>query len=101
MNHDNEGQLQIELSNEIAEGTYANLAVIAHSTSEFVLDFIRIMPGVAKAKVNSRVIMTPEHAKRLAIALEDNIIKYEKQFGQIRLPDTKGFIPISAFKGDA
>ncbi len=101
MNHDNEGQLQIELSNEIAEGTYANLAVIAHSTSEFVLDFIRIMPGVAKAKVNSRVIMTPEHAKRLAIALEDNIIKYEKQFGQIRLPDAKGFIPISAFKGDA
>lgn len=100
MDMNNDG-LQIELSSEVAEGTYANLAVIAHSTSEFVFDFIRMMPGVSKAKVNARVIMTPEHAKRLSMALEDNIKKYENQYGQIRVPDVKGYIPVSTFKGDA
>ncbi len=79
-----ENQINIELSEEMAEGVYANLAMIAHSNSEFVIDFIRLMPGVPKAKVKSRVILTPEHAKRLLQALEDNISKYEKNFGDIR-----------------
>lgn len=77
-------EIQIELSQEIAEGTYANLAVIAHSPSEFVIDFVRIMPGLPKAPVKSRVILTPENAKRLLAALEDNILKYESMFGPIR-----------------
>ena len=80
----NDNQINIELSEEMAEGVYANLAMIAHSNSEFVVDFIRLMPGVPKAKVKSRIILTPEHAKRLLQALEDNIQKYEKNFGDIR-----------------
>jgi len=77
-------QINIELSEEIAEGVYANLAMIAHSNSEFVIDFIRLMPGVPKAKVKSRIVITPEHAKRLLNALKDNILKYEETFGQIK-----------------
>ncbi len=80
----NNNQINIELSEEVAEGTYANLAMIAHSSSEFVIDFIRLMPGVPKAKVLSRVVITPEHAKRLLSALEDNINKYEATFGEIK-----------------
>lgn len=82
-----ENQINIELSEEIAEGVYANLAMIAHSNSEFVLDFIRLMPGVPKAKVKARIILTPEHARRLLNALEDNIGKYEDNFGTIRESD--------------
>ena len=67
-------QLNIELSEEIAQGVYSNLAVITHSSSEFVVDFVRIMPGVPKANVKSRIILTPEHAKRLLFALQDNKI---------------------------
>lgn len=81
---ENDQQINIELSEEIAEGVYANLAMIAHSNSEFVIDFIRLMPGVPKAKVKARVILTPEHARRLLNALEDNISKYEDNFGDIR-----------------
>ena len=96
-------QLQIELKEDVAEGTYANLAVIAHSSSEFVFDFIRMMPGVAKAQVKSRIVMTPEHAKRLAYALQDNLRKYESLFGEIRLPEQRQDfnIPTSGFKGEA
>lgn len=79
-----EQQINIELSEEMAEGVYANLAMIAHSNTEFVIDFIRLMPGVPKAKVKSRVILTPEHAQRLLTALQDNIAKYEDNFGSIR-----------------
>jgi hypothetical protein len=79
-----EGQLNIELDQEIAEGTYSNLAIINHSVSEFILDFINIMPGVPKAKVKSRIILTPQHAKRLAKALADNIRKFEQQNGDIK-----------------
>jgi len=78
-----EGQINIELSEEIAEGIYSNMALIAHSNSEFVIDFIRMMPGVPKAKVKSRIILTPEHAKRLLLALKDNLDKYEANFGSI------------------
>ncbi|MFZ9847733.1 MAG: DUF3467 domain-containing protein [Flavobacteriales bacterium] len=77
-------QLNIELSEQIAEGEYSNLAIITHSTSEFVIDFIRVMPSVPKARVKSRVIMTPQHAKRLMKALADNISKFESQNGTIK-----------------
>ena len=87
-----QNQINIELSEEIAEGIYSNLAMIAHSNSEFVIDFIRLMPGVPKAKVKSRVIITPEHAKRFLLALKDNIEKYEAMFGPIkRTEDTPKF----------
>jgi hypothetical protein len=89
MNGDNnnqefQNQINIELTEEIAEGVYSNLAMIAHSNSEFVIDFIRLMPGVPKAKVKSRIIITPEHAKRLLSALKDNVKKYEEVFGTIK-----------------
>lgn len=79
-----QNQINIELTEDIAEGVYSNLAMIAHSNSEFVIDFIRLMPGVPKAKVKSRVIITPEHAKRLLMALKENIQKYEDIFGPIK-----------------
>jgi hypothetical protein len=77
-------QINIELKEDVAQGIYSNLAIITHSTSEFVLDFVRIMPGVPKAEVKSRVILTPEHAKRLLLALKDNIAKYESTHGPIK-----------------
>lgn len=80
----NQNQINIELSEEIAEGEYANLAMIAHSSGEFVIDFIRLMPGLPKAKVKSRIVITPEHAKRLLVALADNIQKFEASFGEIK-----------------
>lgn len=83
-------QLNIELSEEIAQGVYSNLAIITHSSSEFVLDFVRIMPGVPKAKVKSRIVLTPEHAKRLMFALQDNIKKYESMHGGIKNADKHG-----------
>jgi hypothetical protein len=83
-NNQNQPHLDIELSEEIAEGIYSNLAIITHSQSEFVIDFIKIMPGVPKAKVKSRVLLTPQHAKRLARALADNIQKFEQQNGKIK-----------------
>lgn len=79
-----QNQINIELSEEIAEGEYANLAMIAHSSSEFVIDFIRLMPGIPKAKVKARIVITPEHAKRLLAALADNIQRFEGAFGPIK-----------------
>ncbi|MBI95400.1 MAG: hypothetical protein CMB94_03645 [Flammeovirgaceae bacterium] len=79
-----QNQINIELSDEISKGKYANLAMIAHSSSEFVIDFIQLMPGVPKAKVNSRIIITPEHAKKFSIALSDNISKYEQKYEDIK-----------------
>ena len=90
-----QNQINIELSEEIAEGEYANLAMIAHSNSEFVIDFIRLMPGVPKAKVKSRIVITPEHAKRLLNALNDNIQKYEDTFGSIKKTDEAPKFPIN------
>ena len=78
-----QNQLNIELPEDIAEGVYSNLAIISHSNSEFVVDFVRIVPNAPKAKVKSRVILTPQHAKRLLSALADNVQKFEKQFGPI------------------
>ena len=100
----NNGQLQIELGPEVAEGIYANLAVITHSSAEVVMDFIRVLPGVPKANVKSRVILAPEHAKRLLFALQDNISKYEKMFGPINLPGNNGgrtATPFGATEGNA
>jgi len=87
MENNNDNQLNIELPAEVAEGIYSNLAIISHSTSEFVIDFVRIMPGTPKANVKSRIILTPEHAKRLLFALQDNIAKYEQQNGKIKVPE--------------
>jgi hypothetical protein len=83
-------QLNIELSDEIAEGIYSNLAIITHSPSEFIVDFIKMMPGIPKAKVKSRIILTPQHAKRLFKALKENVSKYEAMHGEIK--DTEGEI---------
>ena len=87
--------LNIELTEEVAEGTYSNIAIINHSPSEFVVDFIRMMPGVPKAKVKSRIILTPQHAKRLMNALNDNISKFQAQHGEIKDIDPTGGIPMN------
>ena len=105
----NNNQFQIELKDDIAQGTYANMAVISHSSSEFVLDFIRMVPGVPKHRVQSRVIMAPEHAKRLLRALQENVNRYEAALGEIKLIEdqrreqNKGTYmpPLSDFKGEA
>ncbi|PIE99568.1 MAG: hypothetical protein CR961_00290 [Polaribacter sp.] len=81
---DNSQELNIELDQEVAEGTYSNLAIINHSVSEFVVDFINIMPGVPKPKVKSRIVLTPQHAKRLMKALAENVHKFEQQYGEIK-----------------
>tara|TARA_B110000196_G_C20901571_1_gene546180 strand:+ start:308 stop:625 length:318 start_codon:yes stop_codon:yes gene_type:complete len=97
MSEKKEGQqgLNIELSEEVAEGIYSNLAIITHSPSEFIFDFVRIMPGVPKARVKSRIVMTPEHAKKLMRALNDNISKYEKSIGNIREDNRVNPIPLN------
>jgi ribonuclease BN (tRNA processing enzyme) len=88
-------QLNIELSDEIAEGIYSNLAIISHSHSEFILDFIRLLPNVPKAKVKSRIILTTHHAKKLLKALSDNIEKFENQFGEIQEQENPPFPPMN------
>ena len=80
----NEGQINIELDDTVAEGTYSNLAIINHSVSEFIVDFLSIMPGRPKAKVKSRIVLTPQHAKRLSKALADNVRRFEKHHGEIK-----------------
>ena len=92
MENEKQKQLQIELKPEVASGVYSNLAVVANTPSEFVMDFIAMLPGIPKAEVRSRVIMTPEHAKRLLFALQERVNGYEHQFGTISLhqPDQKG-----------
>ena len=77
-------QINIELGEKEGEGTYSNLAIITHSPAEFVIDFTRVLPGVPKAKVHARIIMTPQHTKMLLTALRDNIEKYERKFGEIK-----------------
>ena len=99
-----EQKLNINLSPEVAEGTYSNLAIVAHSSSEFVVDFVRMMPGQKSANVQSRIIMTPENTKKLLFALQENVAKYEKQFGTIKLngtPASGSTIPMSFGGGQA
>ncbi|OGU57587.1 MAG: hypothetical protein A2X64_09050 [Ignavibacteria bacterium GWF2_33_9] len=83
-------QINIELGEKEAEGIYSNLAIISHSNAEFIIDFTRILPGVPKAKVFSRIIMSPSHAKLLIRALNENIKKFENQFGEIKIDGTPG-----------
>ena len=94
-NEQQQNQLNIELSEEVAEGTYSNLAIITHSNAEFVVDFVRVMPGVPKAKVKSRILLTPQHAKRLLGALAENIKKYESAHGEISDSEAVQGIPMN------
>lgn len=80
-------QLQIEVTPDVAQGVYSNFAIISHTSSEFVVDLASLLPGVPKAVVRSRVILSPEHAKRLAMALQENLARYEREFGKIQLPN--------------
>ncbi|MBR3471461.1 MAG: DUF3467 domain-containing protein [Prevotella sp.] len=95
--------LQIELPQALAQGEYANFAIITHSSSDFVIDFARILPNVPKAQVRSRVILAPEHAKRLLQALQENIYRYEQEFGTIRIPNqpARTANPFGIGKGEA
>lgn len=102
--NDNKQQgLQIELTPEIAQGEYANFAIITHSSSDFILDFARVLPGVPKTQVKSRVILAPEHAKRLLAALQENIMRYEREYGQIKIPnqEPRTISPFGTSKGEA
>ena len=86
MNEKNKQGIEIQLDEQVAQGNYCNLAIIAHSTSEFVLDFATMLPGLPKARVKSRVVLTPEHAKRLLRTLQENIVHYESAIGKIEIP---------------
>ena len=86
-----EQQINIELDEKVGSGDYANFVVITHSPAEFVMDFTRLLPGMPKAKVNSRIIMAPSHAKSFQKALSDNIEKYEQQYGEITVPQNDSF----------
>jgi Protein of unknown function (DUF3467) len=89
------GQMNIELSEEIAGGTYSNLAIITHSNSEFIVDFIQVMPGVPKARVKSRIVLTPQHAKRLMKALKENVSRFESANGPINDVEFSNAIPMN------
>lgn len=86
MNDNRKQEIDIELDENVAQGNYANLAIISHSTSEFVIDFAALMPGLPKAKVKNRIILAPEHAKRLLMSLQDNITRYESNVSRIVIP---------------
>ena len=88
-----QGQINIELSEDVAQGEYSNLAIITHSTAEFIVDFVSMMPGAPKAKVKSRIILTPQHAKRLLKALNENVRKFESQHGEIADVEQNGAAP--------
>ena len=94
MKNEKSKNINIELDEKTAQGQYSNLVVVNHSPTEFVLDFINVMPGVPKAKVRSRIILTPEHTKKLINALNENLIKYEKVFGEIK-NSQRELLPIS------
>ena len=102
-NKNRQGQLQIELPQEVSQGEYANFAIITHSSSDFIIDFARVLPGVPKAQVKSRIILAPEHAKRLLGALQENIVRYEREFGPIKNPnqESRTIAPFPVGKGDA
>ncbi len=86
-------QINIEITPETARGAYCNLAIISHSQTEFVLDFVQVLPGTPKAEVRSRIIMTPQHAKRLLKALSDNVQKFEQNNGDIILGESEISLP--------
>jgi hypothetical protein len=84
-NNPQQQQINVELGEKEAEGNYSNLVIISHSPAEFIMDFTRLLPGIPKAKVHSRIIMTPQHSKMFLAALKENIEKYENQFGEINV----------------
>ena len=98
-NNDNKKSLNLDLKPEVAKGTYSNLAIISHSRSEFVIDFAAMMPGLPKPEVQSRIVMVPEHCKRLLNALADNVNRYEAQFGPINIgaQEQKGTLNLADF----
>ena len=102
-NENKQPSLQLELPQDVAQGEYANFAIIAHSSSDFIVDFARVLPGVPKAQVKSRVILAPEHAKRLLMALQENVLRYEREFGPIKIPnqEPRTVAPFSVEKGEA
>ena len=93
--------IEIQLDEQIAQGNYCNLAIIAHSTSEFILDFATMLPGLPKARVKSRIVLTPEHAKRLLLSLQENITRYENNIGKINIPTKQPIIDPFGSKGNA
>ncbi|MBR2367862.1 MAG: DUF3467 domain-containing protein [Alistipes sp.] len=94
--------IEIQLDEQVGQGNYCNLAIIAHSASEFIIDFATVLPGLPKARVKSRVILTPEHAKRLLISLQENITRYESNVGKINIPSKQPVIdPFGHNKGNA
>ena len=99
MENNDKKQLSLELKPEVAKGSYSNLAIISHSPSEFIIDFATMLPGLQKPEISNRIVMNPEHAKRLLNALADNVNKYESQFGTIELKSQqpKGTINLSDF----
>ena len=99
----NSGAFQLDLSADVAQGNYANFAIITHSSSDFIVDFARVLPGLPKPVVKSRVILAPEHAKRLLLALQENIMRYEHEFGTITIPnqEPRTISPFNVAKGEA
>ena len=98
----NDNGIKIDVKPEVAKGSYSNLAIITHSHTEFILDFASMLPGLAKPEVHNRIIMNPEHAKRLLLALQDNISKYESQNGMISLGgEPKATFPMGGLGGGA
>ena len=93
--------IEIQLDEQVGQGHYSNLAIIAHSPSEFIIDFATMLPGLPKARVRSRVVMTPEHAKRLLLSLQENITRYESSFGKINIPTKQPLIDPFGHKGQA
>ena len=100
MNENNKQGIEIQLDEQVAQGNYCNLAIIAHSTSEFIIDFATMLPGLPKARVKSRVVLTPEHAKRLLLSLQENINRYESNVGKINIPSKHVMNPFGN-KGNA
>ena len=101
MNEVKKGGIEIQLDEQIAQGNYCNLAIIAHSNSEFIVDFATMLPGLQKARVKSRVILTPEHAKRLLLSLQENIARYENNVGKINIPTKQPMLDPFGSKGQA
>ena len=93
--------LEIQLDEQVAQGNYCNIALIAHSASEFIIDFATMLPGLPKARVKSRVVLTPEHAKRLLLSLQENVSRYENSFGKINIPTKQPVIDPFGHKGNA
>lgn len=102
-NKNNQNQFQMGINPEVAEGIYSNLALITHSSSDFILDFACALPGMPQPQIKSRVIMVPEHAKRLLQALQSNIYNYEQTFGKIKMPNEpeRTIAPFNTPKGEA